>query len=233
VDLVQPDAYRTWRESSLGAITEGTEQALIWRMAGPLAGLRVLDVGCGDGAYAVIAAQSGARVAGVDTSPRMIEAAQRRAAGQDVQIALRVADADALPFADGSFDMVLAVTVLCFLADATTAVREMARVLAPGGRLVIGELGRWSAWAALRRLRGWAGSRLWRAARFHTAGQLRRLVGQAGLRVERMQGAVFYPPQAMLARLMAPADSWLGRATTCGAAFIALVAEKPPSRGHS
>jgi ubiquinone biosynthesis O-methyltransferase len=230
---VQPQAYRAWRESSLGAITEEIEQALIWRMAGPLAGLRVLDVGCGDGAYAVAAAQRGARVAGVDTSPQMMEAAQQRAIEQGVQIDLRVADAAALPFGDGSFDLVLAVTVLCFVADAHTALREMARVLAPGGRLVIGELGRWSAWAALRRLRGWAGSRLWRVARFRTAAQLRRLVEQAGLRVERMQGAVFYPPQATLARLLAPVDRRLGRATTCGAAFIALAAEKPPTPGHS
>ena len=227
MDLVQPDAYCTWRESSLGSITEEIEQALIWRLAGPLAGLRVLDVGCGDGAYAMVAAQRGARVAGVDTSPQMIEAAQRRAVEQDVQIDLRVADAAALPFDDGSFDVVLAVTVLCFVADANMALRELARVLAPDGRLVIGELGRWSAWAVLRRLRGWAGSRLWRAARFRTAGQLRRLVEQAGLRVDEMHGAVFYPPQATLARLLAPVDMRLGRATTFGAAFIALVAVKP------
>jgi 2-polyprenyl-3-methyl-5-hydroxy-6-metoxy-1,4-benzoquinol methylase len=233
VDLVQPDAYRTWRESSLGAITEEIEQALIWRMAGPLAGLRLLDVGCGDGAYAVAAAQRGALVRGVDASPEMIAAARRRAAEQDAWIDLQLANATQLPFADGSFDVVLAVTVLCFVADASTALREMARVLAPGGRLVMGELGGWSAWAVLRRLRGWAGSRLWRAARFRSAGQLRRLVEQAGLRVERMHGAVFYPPQAMLARLLAPVDLWLGRATTCGAAFIALAAEKPSPPGYS
>ena len=233
MDLLQPEAYRTWRESSLGAVTEEIEQASIWRMAGPLAGLRVLDVGCGDGAYAVAAAQRGALVWAVDAAPEMIAAARRRAAEQDASIGLQLADAAKLPFADASFDVVLAVTVLCFVADANTALSEMARVLAPGGRLVVGELGRWSAWAVLRRLRGWAGSRLWRAARFRTAGQLRGLVAHAGLRVEQVRGAVFYPPQAALARLIAPVDMRLGRATTCGAAFIALAAEKSPSPGHS
>ena len=145
MDLVRPDANRTLRKSALGAMTEEIEQALIWRMAGPSAGLRVLDVGSGDGAYAIVAAQLGARVAGVDAWPQMIEAARRHAAGQNVQIDRPVADAAALPFDDGSFDVVLAVTVLCFVADANTALRGMARVVAPGGRLVIGELGRWNA----------------------------------------------------------------------------------------
>jgi ubiquinone biosynthesis O-methyltransferase len=232
VDLVQPEAYRTWRESSLGAITEEIEQALIWRIAGPLAGLRVLDVGCGDGAYAVAAAQRGALVQGVDVSPETIAAARRRAQDAGLRVDFQVADVKALPCQKGRFDLVLAVTVLCFVADAKPALREMARVLAPGGRLVIGELGRWSAWAVLRRLRGWTGSRLWRSARFRTAGQLRSLVEQAGLHVAEVHGAVFYPPLVSLARLIAPVDPRLGRTTTCGAAFIALAATKPPSPGH-
>ena len=57
---------------------------------------------------------------------------------------------------------------------------EMRRVLGsterPGGRLVIGELGRWSLWAAIRRVRGWLGSPTWRAARFRSASDLRALV---------------------------------------------------------
>lgn len=233
MDLVQPDAYRTWRESSLGAITEEIEQDLIWRIAGPLEGMRVLDVGCGDGEFAVAAAQKGALVHGADASPEMIAVAHHRAQDAGLRVDFQVADATALPFEDDSFDVVVAVTVLCFLVDANTALREMARVLAPGGRLVIGELGRWSSWAVLRRVRSWAGSRLWRAARFRTAGQLRILVVQVGLCIEEVHGAVFYPPQTRLARLIAPVDTWLGRVTTIGAAFIALAAKKPPSPEHS
>ncbi len=100
----------------------------------------------------------------------------------------------------------------------------MARVLRPGGRLVLGELGRWSLWAMIRRLRGWFGSATWTAARFRTASELRALVEQAGLSVTTICGAVFYPPIGRLARTLAPFDPWLGRLTTIGAAFIALCA---------
>ena len=227
-DTVGPEDYLRWRASSLGAMTEALEQALVLRMAGPLAGLRVLDVGCGDGAYALAAARQGAHVVGVDASLPMIEAARARAHEAELDVEFRLADAAALPFEDGRFDGVLAVTVLCFVPDAAAALREMARVLAPGGRLVLGELGRWSVWAALRRLRAWRGSPLWRGARFRTARELRALVRGAGLAVEQVRGAVFYPPLAGAARLLAPVDPWLGAATTLGAAFIAVAAVNPP-----
>jgi SAM-dependent methyltransferase len=102
----------------------------------------------------------------------------------------------------------------------------MARVLRPGGRLVIGELGKWSTWAAARRIRAWLGSRLWRSARFRTARELRALAAEAGLATEALRGAVYYPRSALAARLLAPCDRALGRLTTFGAAFLALSAIK-------
>ena len=131
-----------------------------------------------------------------------------------------------LPVGDASYDVVAAVTVLCFVDQASVALREMARVLRPGGHLVLGELGRWSLWAAIRRFRGWRGAVTWRAAHFRTGGELRALVEQAGLRVTAIRGAVFYPPVGLCARFLGAVDPWLGRHTTLGAAFIALHAIK-------
>jgi SAM-dependent methyltransferase len=105
---------------------------------------------------------------------------------------------------------------------------EIARVLMPGGRLVIGELGRWSLWAAQRRMRGWLGHPVWRRVKFRTAADLRRLAEAAGLRVVTIHGAVHYPPSGVAARLLAPIDLWLGRETTFGAAFLAMSAAKQP-----
>lgn len=202
-------------------------------MIGDVAGLDVLDIGCGDGRLAIQMARAGARVVGIDPDAAMLRAAGDEAKAVGVSLDLIDGRIEALPLAAERFDVITAVTVLCFVRDETLAWREMARVLRPGGRLVIGELGRWSLWAARRRIRGWLGSRLWRHAAFHSATDLRRAAEGAGLVVEEVRGAVFHPPSATLARLTVGADAWLGRQTTFGAAFIALQLRKPPLPAHS
>ena len=103
---------------------------------------------------------------------------------------------------------------------------EIARVLRPGGRLVIGELGKWNQWAAARRIRAWLGSPLWRRGRFRTPGELRHLAQQAGLVAGPVHGAIYYPRWQKGAQLMAPYDSTFSRLTNVGAAFLALSAIK-------
>jgi 2-polyprenyl-3-methyl-5-hydroxy-6-metoxy-1,4-benzoquinol methylase len=219
-----PELYGAWRAAGIGVLTEGIERALVLELAGTVAGKRVLDIGCGDGEFALDLAARGAKVCGIDASESMIAAARARpgAAG----VAFEVAAAQALPFPAASFDIAVAMTILCFVADAAPVFREAARVLQPGGRLVIGELGKWSSWAAARRLRAWGGSPVWSRARFRTRRELEALAEAAGLSVETVRGAVFYPRIAALARLLAPLDPKLGRLTTLGAAFIALSARK-------
>ncbi len=219
---IGPDTYVAWRETSLGAITETLELRVMLDLMGELRGVRVLDVGCGDGLLACIAAARGALATGVDANPAMLTAARYRAEEDVVKASFVQGRAERLPFPDRGFDVVSAVTALCLVADAELAFREMARVLRPGGRLVVGELGRWSLWAAIRRLRGWLGSPFWRAARFRDPDELGRLAEEAGLSVEAIRGVAFYPPLGFLARIMAVLDPWLGRRTTLGAAFIAL-----------
>lgn len=223
---IGPAAYDAWRRTPLGALTERLEHGLVFEAAGQLDGLRVLDVGVGDGAFAVEVARRGAAVTGVDPDPAMRAAAAARARAMGVELQLDDGRAERLPFADDAFDLVFTVTVLCFVADADAAIREMARVLRPGGRLVVGELNRWSSWAALRWAKGLAGSRTWRTAHFRTAAQLRGAIAAAGLSVVSVDGAVFYPQLATVARLMAPWDRWLGRRTTFGAAFVVVGALK-------
>ena len=99
-----------------------------------------------------------------------------------------------LPFRDASFDVVLVVTVLCFADDPQRVVNEAFRVLRPDGRVILGELGRWSFWAALRRVRGWLGSAVWRSAHFFAPRALRSLLCGAGFLDVTLRTAIFYPP---------------------------------------
>lgn len=221
-----PRLYAEWRAADIGVITDRLEQALILELVGNIAGLRVLDVGCGDGQLALQLWERGAQVTGIDASPEMTEAARLRAENRQASIAFEIAAAEQLPFASEQFDMNVAVTILCFVPDAASVFRETARVLRPGGRLIIGELGNWSSWAAARRIRAWSGSALWRRARFRTPRELRRLSEDAGLTVETARGAIYYPRWRFAALLGARWDRALGQLTTIGAAFIAVSAVK-------
>lgn len=219
-------AYARWRASMLGRITDRLEDALLRDMLGGVAGYRVLDIGCGDGALAVRLAAAGAYVVGFDADPALLRMAALRADAAGVSVEFTTGRAEALPLISGHFDIVVAVTVLCFVANPDLVFREIARVLRPGGAVVIGELGYWSLWALRRRIRGWLGNQIWRAAQFQTGKELRWLAAGVGLEVRALRGAVFYPPSAALAWAMAPLDPWLSRCTAIGAAFLALRAEK-------
>jgi ubiquinone biosynthesis O-methyltransferase len=222
-----PEVYARWRASEIGATTERLERSLIREFVGDVSGRRVLDIGCGDGELAVELAKCGATMTGIDASTTMIDAARARAKKHNVDIDFQVAIAERLPFPAEQFDVVTAITILCFVEDAEPVFREIARVLRPGGRFVIGELGKWSMWAAARRMRAWLGSPLWRRGLFWTASELRGFAEQAGLVVKNVRGAIYYPRWGLAARLLSRCDPMLGRLTTIGAGFVALSAIKP------
>lgn len=110
------------------------ERPAVLRMAGDVAGLRVLDAGCGPGAHARELQARGATVTGFDRSSGLLAIARERL-GPDVELCEGDL-ADPLPFDDGSFDVVLASLVLHYLRDWTPLLREVHRVLAADGRFV-------------------------------------------------------------------------------------------------
>ena len=97
---------------------------------------RVLDVGCGTGELLVRLAAKfpRARLAGLDPVPAMLEVARRKLS-EDVE--LRIGWANELPWPDASFDLVVSCNMFHYITHPVEAVREMERVLRPGGRLVI------------------------------------------------------------------------------------------------
>lgn len=225
--VLEPAAYDRWFATPLGQRVWRDESRAIRALLRDTPGSTVLDAGCGDGRLSVELARGGAHVIGLDHSEAMLAAAKTRAARCAVPVRLVAGDIRELPFARDGFDRVVVVTVLCFLTSARVAVGELARVLRPGGRLVLAELGRWSEWAAVRRLRGWRGDPLWAGVRFWTSARLRALVREAGLAPVARRGAVFYPRCAPAARLLAPFDPLFGRVTTVGAALVLVAADKP------
>jgi SAM-dependent methyltransferase len=102
---------------------------------GPRAGERVLDVACGTGNAALRAAQRGADVVGVDLTPELFDAARDLADEYGVAVDWVQGDAEELPFADASFDVVLSTFGVMFAPRHAVAAAEIARVLRPGGRI--------------------------------------------------------------------------------------------------
>jgi ubiquinone/menaquinone biosynthesis C-methylase UbiE len=131
-----PEIY----ERDLVPAVFGPWARLVVEFADPQLGDRVLDVACGTGVVARVAAgkvgERGA-VAAADLNPGMIAVAHSLPAPLGPTVEWRQADAGALPFADQAFDIVFCQLGLQFFADRAIALREMLRVLRPGGRVVV------------------------------------------------------------------------------------------------
>jgi SAM-dependent methyltransferase len=99
------------------------------------AGQRVLDVAAGNGNVALAAARRWCEVVASDYVPELLESARERAAAERLPIAFQEADAEALPFPDSSFDVVVSTFGVMFTADQEMAASEMARVVKSGGKI--------------------------------------------------------------------------------------------------
>lgn len=132
-----PD-WRTKVSSRLSEedVESGRIPKVVEALGRPLAGLRVLNVGCGTGGFNAAAEQAGARTWGIDASDDAIRICEVRrelgAGGRYAQAA-----AEALPFPDGAFDVVYCLSTLEHVAEVEAAVAEMVRVLRPGGTVLL------------------------------------------------------------------------------------------------
>jgi SAM-dependent methyltransferase len=114
--------------------------AVLVDAAGVGPGDQVLDIGCGTGNASLAAAARGAAVRAVDPSPGLVALARERSDAAGAGLQVRVASAEALPFGDGAFDHVISSFAVIFAPDPDAALREMVRVVRPGGAVTL------SAW---------------------------------------------------------------------------------------
>jgi ubiquinone/menaquinone biosynthesis C-methylase UbiE len=220
--------YDGWYQTPLGALADRLEQQAVFALAEEAEGRVALDASCGTGSYALALARRGAQVTALDASAPMLALAQVKAQREGLRLALVRASLERLPFRSGSFELATCVLALEFVADPAGAMAELARVQPPGGRLVIGALGRFSLWALWRRLKGLLRPSLWRRAHFFSRRELTGLFFGTGYRDMAERQAIFFPPLNST-RLLASLR-WLerpGRHWAPGlAAFLAVAGDR-------
>jgi len=108
-----------------------------FRRLGVTPGTRLLDVGCGAGQIALIAARAGAQVIGCDISTNWLEKARDRAAAEGLEITFEEADAESLPYKDAQFDAVVSLLGAMFAPRPDRVAAELTRVCRPGGMIAM------------------------------------------------------------------------------------------------
>lgn len=159
---------RSWLQRYL---FDPVHTAILRQAASRLTPLSVLDIGCGSGRLLRKAHNywPQAHLSGVDPAQRMLEVARELTPGADFSIG----SAESLPLEDASIDLALSTVSFHHWQDQAAGVREVARVLRPGGTFLLADIAL-ATWLA----------RLFPRSRFHNAAQMRRLFEKAGLKVE-------------------------------------------------
>ncbi len=210
-----PADYDAWYETPRGRWIGTHEYRLVRRELDMRPGTSLLDVGCGTGWFTRRFAHSGLAVTGLDRDREALAFARAHATDD---VAFVAGDARRLPFADGSFDQVVALTSLCFVDDWPLAIVEIVRVARR--RFVLGLLNRRSL---LWREKGRDGGQgAYRGAHWHTPGELKRVLQALPLARTRLRSTVSLASASRLARAIEP----LLPARLLLGAFLVASAEK-------
>ena len=140
IEKIKEGMRATWMAGDFGVVAKtiaGAAEEFIARLHLPPGPCRLLDVACGTGNLSLPAARAGATVTGVDIAPNLLVQARERAAAEGLSIAFDEGDAEALPYPDASFDVVVTMFGAMFAPRPEVVAAELARVLKPGGLLAM------------------------------------------------------------------------------------------------
>lgn len=139
--------YDQWYTSKLGQFVDHIETACAFELFTPEPGQQILDVGCGTGNFSIKLAERGARVTGIDLSDEMLRMAQQKT--RHLPIEYHTMDLYETAFEDDTFDAVFSMAAFEFVKEPARALKELMRVLKPGGRLLVGTIHLDSPWGKL------------------------------------------------------------------------------------
>ena len=221
-------SYDLWYATPLGRLVDRLEKNAVLGLIGYRAERVTLDLSCGTGNYALALAERGFRVVGVDVSAPMLRVARAQSAQAKLDIRWLQADANALPFRPGAFDLATVILGLEFVAEPGRALQEAHRVLKPGGRLVAAILDRSGLWTRWRRLKRRFAPSIWRGTRFLGAEELDDLLRARGFAAQGWRRAVHFLP--LFARDRVGWLEWWEAIGTrwmpASAAFVAVAARR-------
>lgn len=205
--------YDRWHEHRLANETDAVMQQdhfacwhqMVLERLGAVDGLRIAEIGCGRGNFAIYLAQQGARVTALDFSDRAITIARQRSQKIGVDVDWHVGDACATGLPDATFDLVISCECMEHVPTPHTMMQELARLMRPGGRLLLTTPSQLNA-----QLLGWLHA-WWKREPYNSGSgvqphenlfftcQINRSIRRAGLRVTGRDATIF--PWLLLPRV--------------------------------